>query len=140
MIQYFDHVDQVSAPRTDKDTPTMAEIAVFQLQFGKTAQFYEAVRQFHDAMQKAGSRERYEWFELLNGGEGPQFMSFLPRRNWAAFDTQRGFLSEALEKSIGRRKSEKLIAQFSAAVKNYHRSAVRLRTELSKLSPSEAVK
>jgi hypothetical protein len=136
MIQYFDHVDEVSAPGADQDTPTMAEIAMFQLQFGKTAQFYAAVRQFHDAMRKAGSRERYEWFELLSGGEGPQFMLFQPRRNWAAFDTQRGFLSEALEKSLGKRKSEKLIAQFSAAVKSYHRSAVRLRPELSKLPPA----
>jgi hypothetical protein len=140
MIQYFDHVDKVSAAGADQDTPTMAEIAVFQLQFGKTAQFYEAVRQFHDAMQKAACRERYEWFELLNGGEGPQFMLFLPRSNWAAFDTQRGFLSEALEDSLGKRKSEKLVAQFSAAVKTYHRSAVRLRPELSKLLPSEVVK
>ena len=140
MIQYFDHVDQVSAAGVDQDTPTMAEIAVFQLQFGKTAQFYEAVRQFHDAMQKAGCRERYEWFELLNGDEGPQFMLFLPRRNWAAFDTQRGFLSEALEKSLGKRKSENLITRFSSAVKSYRRSIVRLRPDLSKLPPSEVVK
>ena len=54
VIQYFDHLDEVSAPGADQETPTMAEIAVFQLQFGKTAQFYEAVRQFHDAMRKAG--------------------------------------------------------------------------------------
>jgi hypothetical protein len=140
MIQYFDHVDDVSAPGADQDAPTMAEIVVFQLKFGKTAQFYEAVRQFHDAMQKAGARERCEWFELLSGGEGPQFMLFLPRRNWAAFDTPRGFLSEALEKSLGKRKSEKLIAQFSATVKSCHRSAVRLRPELSKLPPPEPVK
>lgn len=140
MIQYFDHVDEVSAAGADQNTPTMAEIAVFQLQFGKTAQFYEAVRQFHDAMRKAGSPERYEWFELLNGGEGPQFMLFLPRRNWAAFNTQREFLAEALEKSLGKRKCEKLITQFGAAVKSYHRSAVRLRPELSKLPPPEAVK
>jgi hypothetical protein len=140
MVQYFDHVDDVSAAGTDQGVPTMAEIAVFELQFGKTAQFYQAVRQFHDAMQKAGSSERYEWFELLNGGEGPRFMLFLPRRNWAAFNSQTGFLSEALEKSLGKKKSEKLIAQFGAAVKSYHRSAVRLRPDLSKLGPTETVK
>jgi len=140
MIQYFDHLDDVSAPGADQDTPTMAEIAVFQLQFGKTAQFYNAVRQFNDAMQKAGSPERYEWFELLSGGEAPQFMLFLPRRNWAAFDTQRGFLVEALGKSVGKRKSEKLIAQFNACVKSYQRSAVRLRVDLSKLPPPEESK
>jgi hypothetical protein len=140
MIQYFDHVNEISAAGTDQETPTMAEVAVFQLQFGKTAQFYEAVRQFHEAMQKAGSKERYEWFELLNGGEGPEFMLFLPRQNWAAFNTQREFLSEAMEKSLGKSKSEKLIAQFSTAVKSYHRSAVRLRADLSKLPAAGEVK
>jgi hypothetical protein len=138
VIQYLDHLDDVSAPGTQQDVPTMAEIAVFHLKFGKTAQFYEAVRQFNDAMQKAGSPERYEWFELLSGGEAPQFMLFLPRRNWAALDTQRGFLVEALGKSVGKRKSEKLIKQFNAAVKSYDRSAVRLRPDLSKLpQPAE---
>jgi hypothetical protein len=140
MIQYFDHLDEISAAGTDQETPAMAEVAVFQLQFGKTAQFYEALRQFHEAMQKAGSKERYEWFELLHGGEGPQFMLFLPRRNWAAFSTKREFLSEAMEKSLGKSKSEKLLAQFSAAVKSYERSAVRLRADLSKLSETEGVK
>jgi hypothetical protein len=140
VIQYFDHVDDVSALGADQGTPTLAEVAVFQLQFGKTAQFYEAVRQFHDAMRKAGSPERYEWFELLSGGEGPQFMLFLPRRNWAAFDTPRGLLVEALGKSVGKRKSEKLIAQFNAAVKSLRRSAVRLRPDLSKLPQVEETK
>jgi hypothetical protein len=138
VIQYFDHLEEVSALGTAKETPNMAEIAVFQVQFGKTVQFYEAVRQFHHALRKAGSPKRYEWFELLSGGEGPQFMLFLPRRNWAAFDTQSGFLLKALEKSVGTKKSSELFAQFTAAVKNCRRYAVRLRPDLSNLPTSTA--
>lgn len=140
VVQFFDHLEEVSTAGTEQETPTMAEIAVFQLQFGKTAKFYEAVRNFHEAMQKAGSGERYEWFELLSGGEGPQFMLFLPRRNWGGLDTKREFLSEALEKSLGKRKMESLIAQFSTSVRSYHRWAVRLRPDLSKLPASGSVK
>jgi hypothetical protein len=138
VIQYFDHLEEVSALGTAKETPNMAEIAVFQVQFGKTVQFYEAVRQFHHALRKAGSPQRYEWFELLSGGETPQFMLILPRRNWAAFDTQSGFLREALEKSVGTKKSSELFAQFTAAVKNCRRYAVRLRPDLSNLPTSTA--
>jgi len=133
VIQYFDHLEEVSALGTAKETPNMAENAVFRLQFGKTAQFYEAVRQFHQALQKAMSPQRYEWFELLMGGEEPQFMLFLPRRNWAAFDEKRDFLFEALEKSLGTKKSNDLLAQFAATVKNCRRYAVRLRPDLSNL-------
>ena len=136
VIQYFDHLEEVSALGTAKGTPNMAEIAVFQVQFGKTAQFYEAVRQFHHALQKARSPQRYEWFELLSGGEGPQFMLFLPRGNWAAFDTKRDFLFEALEKSVGTKKSTELFARFTAVVKDYRRYAVRLRPDLSNLPAS----
>jgi hypothetical protein len=131
VIQYFDHLQKVSARGTVKETPNMAEIVVFQVQFGKTAPFYEALKQFHQALQKAGAPNRYEWFELLSGGETPQFMLFLPRRNWAAFDTQSDFLLEALEKSLGMKKSSELFAKFTAAVKNSRRYAVHLRPDLS---------
>jgi len=136
VIQYFDHLEEVSALGTVKETPNMAEIAVFKVQFGKTAQFYEAVRQFHRALRNAGAPQRYEWFELLSGGEEPQFMLFLPRRNWVAFDTQSGFLLEALEKYMGTKKSSELFAQFAATVKNCRRYAVRLRPDLSNLPTS----
>ena len=136
VIQYFDHLEEVSALGTAKETPNMAEIAVFQVQFGKTAQFYEAIRQFHHALRKAGSPQRYERFELLMGGEDPQFMLILPRRNWAAFETKRDFLFAALEKSVGTKKSNELLTQFAATVKNCRRYAVRLRPDLSNLATS----
>lgn len=133
VVQYFDHLEEVSALGMAKETPTVAEVAVFQVQFGKAAQFYEAIRQFHRALQKAGAPVRYEWFELLSGGEEPQFMLFLPRRNWAAFDTQGGFLLKVLEKSVGKKKASELFTQFNATVKHCRRYAVRLRPDLSNL-------
>ena len=139
VVQYFDHLKEVSALGAMKEPPSVAEIGVFQVQFGKTAQFYEAIRQFHHALQKAGSTERYEWFELLSGGEEPQFMLFLPRRNWAAFDTESGFLLEVLEKSVGTKKASELFAQFTATVKNCRRYAVRLRPDLSPLPTSRVL-
>ena len=140
VVQYFDHLEEVSALGTVKETPNVAEIAVFQVQFGKAVQFYEAIRQFHNALRKAGSPQRYEWFELLSGGEEPQFMLFLPRRNWAAFGTQSGFLLEVLEKSVGTKKASELFAQFTATVKNCRRYAVRLRPDLSNLPTSPLLK
>jgi hypothetical protein len=140
VVQYFDHLEEVSALGMANETPTVAEIAVFQVQFGKAAQFYEVIRQFHQALRKAGSPERYEWFELLSGGEEPQFMLFLPRRNWAAFDTQGGFLLEVLKKSVGTKKASELFAQFTVTVKTCRRYAVRLRPDLSNLPTSPLLK
>ena len=138
VIQYFDHLEEISALGTAKEAPRMAEIAVFQVQFGKTAQFYEAVRQFHHVLQQARSPERYEWFELLSGGEEPQFLLILPRRDFAAFDEKRDLLFEALEKSMGTEKSDELFARFTAVVKSCRRYAVRLRPDLSNVPTSTA--
>ncbi len=63
-------------------------------------------------------------------------MLFLPRRNWAAFDTQNGFLLDALENAVGAKNSTELFAQFTAAVKDARRDTVRLRPDLSNLPPS----
>jgi hypothetical protein len=138
VVQYFDHVNDISAFGTNREPPTLAEIALFQLEFGKTAPFYEAVKEFHNALDKAEFPERYEWFELLSGGEAPQFMLMAPRLNWAAFDTQQGLLLDALEKSSGKDRAKEMLAQFNASIKSYRRYAVKLRPDLSKLGSSEA--
>jgi hypothetical protein len=140
VIQYFDHLEEVSAMGAATESPTLAELTIFQVQFGKTAQFYAALREFHAAMQKAGSPARYEWFELLSGGESPQFMLFLPRRDWAAFDARGGALPGALEKSVGEKKARQVFDRFTASVKISQRSAIRLRPDLSCLGPSTATK
>jgi len=139
VVQYYDHAEEISSFGAEVESPAMAEIAIFQLRFGKTAAFYQAVRQFHVALQKVGSPARYEWFELLSGDDGPQFLLFLPRRDWNDFNTPRGFLGQALEKSLGKRKTRRLYAQFNAAVKCYRREAIRLRPDLSCLAASSVL-
>jgi hypothetical protein len=135
-VQYFEHLEEVSDFGTQTDTPTMAEISLFQLHYGRKAQFCAALREFHEALSRAGSGQRYEWFELRSGGDTPQFMLLVPRVNWEAFDLRADLLQECLEKAMGKRKANKVFEQFTAAVKSHQRSAVRLRPDLSLLPSS----
>ena len=41
-VQYFEHLDEVSDFGNQTNTPTLAEISVYQLHYGKKAQFYAA--------------------------------------------------------------------------------------------------
>lgn len=140
VIHYYDHLEEVSAAGAASESPTLAEVTVFQVQFGKTAAFYDGLRQFHAAMQKSGAPARYEWFELLSGGEAPQFMLFLPRRDWAALDTQGGALLGALEKAVGPKKAKAVFDGFTATVKTSQRWIIRLRPDLSLLQVPPAQK
>ncbi|HSU53803.1 MAG TPA: hypothetical protein VLT36_07100, partial [Candidatus Dormibacteraeota bacterium] len=131
--QFFEHLQDVSAFGSATNTPTMAEISVYQLYYGKEAQFYAALREFHDAIVRSGSDQRFEWFELRTGGASPQFMLLVPRGNWAAFDVSASDFQERLEKALGKGKTKRLFEQFTSAVKTHERSAVRLRLDLSLL-------
>jgi hypothetical protein len=134
VVQYFEHLDDVSDFGTQTNTPTLAEISIYRLHYGKTAQFYTALREFHDALSRGGAVRRYEWFELRSGGETPQFMLMMPRSNWGAFDTRSDLLLDRLEEILGKKRAAKLLEQFTSAVKSSQRSAVRLRPDLSLLT------
>ncbi len=135
-VQYFEHLEEVSDFGNQTNTPTLAEISLYQLHYGKKAHFYAALREFHDALSRAGGGNRYEWFELRSGGETPQFLLMVPRANWAAFDVRTDALRDGLEQALGRRKAARVFEQFAAAVKSHVRSAVQLRPDLSLLPAS----
>jgi len=133
LAQYFEHLDEVSDFGSSTNVPSMAEISLYQLHYGKTDQFYAALREFYEVMSRSDSGERFEWFQLRSGGETPQFLLLVPRGNWAAFDVSAADFQERLEKGLGKRKAKKIFEQFTSAVKSHQRSAVRLRPDLSLL-------
>jgi hypothetical protein len=131
LVQYFDHLEEVSDEGATESPPAWVELLSYKLYFGKSAQFYGALRKFHEALSKAEWRLRYEWMELLNGGEIPSFLLILPRADWAAFETREEIFEKHLEKAYGRSETVALLDRFSSAVKSQHRSAARLRLDLS---------
>jgi hypothetical protein len=132
-IQYFEHLKEVSDPGPEGARPTIAEISLFQLHYGKTAQFYAALREAQKAVRHAVDLPRYEWFELRSGGETPQFLLLLPRENWGALDVDSGLFFKRLEAGLGKRKANRVFAQLTSAVKTHQRWAVKLRPDLSLL-------
>ena len=138
LVQYFEHLEEVSDFGTQTNTPTLVEISIFQLHYGKTSQFYAALRGFHEALNRGGSVERHEWFELRSGGDVPQFMLMLPRANWEAVDTGADLLLERLEDSIGKTKAAQLFEQFTSSVKSHQRTMAQLRPDLSLLPNPKA--
>jgi hypothetical protein len=132
-VQYFEHLKEVSDPGPEGPRPTLAEISLYQLRYGKTAQFYSALREAHKAVSRAGHSTRYEWFELQSGGETPQFLLLVPRENWGALDVDPGLFFQRLETGLGKRKARRVFEQFTSAVKTHQRWVVRLRPDLSLL-------
>ncbi len=138
LVQYFEHLDEVSGAGGGGELPTLVEVLSFQLQYGKSVPFFNAVRKFHEALSRAEWPLRYEWLELLNGGEIPLFLLVLPRANWAAFESREEVFEEHLERAYGKSETAALLDRFSSAVKSQRRSAARLRPDLSYVPPPAA--
>ena len=138
LVQYFDHLEEVSGAGGDKEPPAWVELLTYQLHFGKSVQFFSALQKFQEALGKAEWPVRYEWLELLNGGEIPLFLLMLPRANWAAFETREEVFEAHLERVYGKSETVALLERFSSTVKSQRRSAARLRPDLSYVPPPAA--
>lgn len=134
VVQYFEHLVEISNFGTQTNTPALVEISTYQLHYGKMSQFYAALREFHEALSRGAEESRYEWFELRSGGVTPQFLLMLPRVNWDAIDTRADPLLDRLEEVLGKKRTARLFEQFNSAVKSHERTVARLRPDLSLLS------
>ena len=138
LVQYFEHLDEVSGEGGRGEPPAWVELVSFQLHYGKSVQFFSALRKFQEALSKAEWPSRYEWLELLTGGEIPLFLLVLPRANWAAFETREEVFEAHLERAYGKSETVALLDRFSSAVKSQRRSVARLRPDLSYVLPPAA--
>lgn len=132
----MDHLDEVSRAGTETALPTLAEVVHYQLHFGKTAQFHETLPKFAGMMEKFKPSVRFEWFEVLEGGETPAFVMIAPRTNWAAFQILKESIMVQMIQLMGKQRAMAALERLSAAVKSQRRDLVRLRQDLSYLRTS----
>lgn len=133
VVQYFEHLDQVSRAGEENQELGMAEVVVFQLHFGKSAQFYETLPKFAQVMDKYKPSVRFEWFELLDGGETPLFMVIVPQASWSGFERMQESVMDQMVLMLGKEKALAVLDRLGASVKSQHRDLVRLRQDLSYL-------
>ena len=131
IVQYFEHMDRVSRAGEGNQVPNMAEVVVFQLHFGKSAQFYETLPKFAQVMDKYKPSVRFEWFELLDGGETPLFMVIVPQANWSGFEKLKESVMDQMVLLVGKQKALAVLDRMGASVKSQRRDLVRLRQDLS---------
>jgi len=74
---------------------------------------------------------RFEWFELLDGGETPLFLLIVPRANWSGFEVLKESVMDQMILLLGKEKALAVLARLGSAVKSQRRDIVRLRHDLS---------
>ncbi len=131
VVQYFEHLDRVSRAGESDQAPALAEVVVFQVHFGKSAQFYETLPKIAQVMDKYKAPVRFEWFELRSGGETPSFMVVVPYANWSGLEIMEESVMDQMVLMLGKAEARAVLNQLGAAVKSQRRDLVRLRYDLT---------
>jgi hypothetical protein len=132
---YWRFMREVSLP-AEASSP-MEEVIIFKLKYGQSAHFNHLVKKFHEAIQKTKWPVHYEWYELMLGGDVPQYALVLPRANWAAFKPMEKSFPAMLEEAFGRMEAEHMLEAFSNTVKHEETEVIRTRPDLGYTPPKK---
>jgi hypothetical protein len=79
----------------------LARILAFELKFGKSRQFEEAVAKVHAALAEVETWGNYLWYERIDGGQVPAWVLSQPSDTWAGFAPHDPGLAALVAKKYG---------------------------------------
>ena len=86
----------------DAASPNLSSVTFYNLKYGQTAKFVNAMRQIREALEKTNAPARTTWFQVVGGGRNAIFVSATARANWAAFELTGPSPRERVEQVFGR--------------------------------------
>ena len=101
----------------------------------------EAVHDFEIALQRMANAERpssfsAQWYELVTGGDRPQFLLIEARPDWGSFRAK-GELDALREEAYGRKVGQDIVKNFWSSISSIYAETWHYRSDLSRLTGSE---
>jgi len=94
--------------------------------------FLTAQAKMKDALAKAGHFGNLRWFQLVNGGETPQFLMLADRDNWASYEHSLDEnLSSIVKKMYGKDQAASIMQDVRRAVRSQYVETWQYRPDLS---------
>jgi hypothetical protein len=94
--------------------------------------FVAAETKISEAVRKTGQPGPIRWYQLVSGGETPQFLMVTDRENWAAYE--RSFEEEInglMEKVYGKDQAASILREARSAVRSQYIETWQYRADLS---------
>lgn len=130
---YYRYLPNLSLAPKDGFSPS-AKMAVTRwlVKQGDVESFLAAQAKMKDALAKAGHFGNLRWFELVNGGETPQFLMLVDRENWASYEhSSDENLGSILEKTYGKDQAASIMRDVRRAVRSQYVETWQYRPDLS---------
>ena len=115
----------------------MTAVTVFALKAESVNEFVEAVKKINEGIKKTNYPQAgpNRWYQLLNGGEGPQFVLVSDRANWAAFQPNEKTLDAMMEEAYGKEQGAAILASLRKGIRSTTTQANKYRPDLSYVAP-----
>lgn len=130
---YYRYLPQLSVA-SDGDFSPSAKLAVTRLVLKpeQVGAFVAAETKIHAAMRKAGYAGSMRWYQLVSGGETPQFLVLADRANWAAYgQAPEEKLDSMMEKMYGKDQAARIMRDARSAVRSQYVETWQYRADLS---------
>ena len=119
------------APKAFTPSSKLA-VTRFVLKPDQVNAFIAAQSKITRALAAAGYHGPLRWFELVSGGESPQFLRLSDRDNWAAYgQSPDEELDGILEKMYGKEQGASILQEADGAVRSKYVETWQYRPDLS---------
>jgi len=130
---YYRYLPNLSlAPQNDFSPSAKLDVTRWLLKQEEVESFITSQLRIKDALEKAGYSGRLRWYQLVNGGEAPQFLMLVDRDNWAAYEEAANEnLGGIMEKTYGKDRAASITADVRRAVRSQYVETWQYRPDLS---------
>ncbi len=127
---YLFRADLSVAPDGSGPT-TFSQLTHFYLNPEGVNDFAEGIRKVNEGIKKTKYPSNAAWYQLLNGGEGPEWVLVAARASWADFQPPDKTLDAMMEEAFGKAPGAAALASLRKAIRYTRSEILRYRPDLS---------
>jgi hypothetical protein len=129
--RYYAYLPDASHPPEGKEPTSFAQVTHFYVKLSGVQAFMAAIKEAKQGLDKVNWPVRTFWYQMVTGGEGPEFVLVVARSSWADFEPGTKTLDEALAEVYGPQKAIAVVGAVRDNTRYTYSELLRYRPDLS---------
>jgi hypothetical protein len=133
----FRYLTKASRPTGSVEPTAFSQLTFYTVKVDGVGEFTRALNAIKDALDKANWPVHSDWYALVSGGEGPQFVLGVDRSSWADFAPQEKSIEMAVAEATSVGESNALFDAIRTNTVKVYTEVIRYRADLSYISKTK---
>jgi hypothetical protein len=127
---FYTVIPEASRPTGSKEPSSMLQITHYFVKPAGIPEFNDALKEIKAALDKANYPAHSNWYRLVSGGKGPDYVLVTARNSFADFEPPEKGLEAVLTEAYGAPKAVALMKQVLANTDHVYTEILRYRPDL----------